>query len=124
VKIRMVQQMSGGRGDGQDWPPPGGELTVSDEEGMLLCSTSPSQPTPIAVPVAEERAAPAAPKPDPRVETRIGGGGEVPASPSPVPPRPLVSPPATVPAPPGPEVTVPPRRGPGRPPGSTNRPKP
>jgi len=48
VKIRMCQQMSGSRGDGQPWPPIGGTLIVGDGEGALLCSAG------IATPVAED----------------------------------------------------------------------
>lgn len=32
----MLTGISGGRGDGTAWPPPGGELTVGDEEGRAL----------------------------------------------------------------------------------------
>lgn len=54
VEIRMVQQMSGSRGDGTAWPPVGGTLTVSAEEARQLCDTS--HGSPIAVPaVSEER---------------------------------------------------------------------
>lgn len=88
MKVRMVQQMSGPRGDGTDWPAFGAEIDVSDEEGRDLCAGG------IAIPVAEERAAETAHVPDARVELR----GE-------------------------PEPEVPAKRGPGRPPGSTNKPK-
>lgn len=48
MKIRIRQQMSGLRGDGQDWPPVGETLVVGDAEGALLCSEG------IADPVAED----------------------------------------------------------------------
>jgi len=48
VKIRMCQQMSGSRGDGQTWPPIGGTLVVGDGEGAALCAAG------IATPVAED----------------------------------------------------------------------
>lgn len=69
----------------------GGEFEVSDEEGALLCH-NPTNGTPIAVPVVEERAVETPEKPDVRAEVR-----EV-----------IVS---------G-EPAVVPKRGPGRPPGS------
>lgn len=43
----MTISISGGRGDGTPWPPAGGELYVSDEEGADLCRAR------MAVPVAE-----------------------------------------------------------------------
>lgn len=42
----MVVGISGGRGDGTPWPPRGGELDVSDEEGVSLCRAR------LAIPVA------------------------------------------------------------------------
>lgn len=50
----MVVGISGGRGDGTEWPPRGGELDVSDEEGVSLCRAR------LAIPVAA---------PEPPVET-------------------------------------------------------
>jgi hypothetical protein len=38
-----------GTRSGVDWPPPGGELEVDDEEGAHLCGGG------LAVPVVEER---------------------------------------------------------------------
>lgn len=38
MKIEMRTGISGGRGDGTPWPPPGGVLVVSDEEGRALCA--------------------------------------------------------------------------------------
>ena len=34
----MRTGISGGRGDGTAWPPPGGILEVGDEEGRDLCA--------------------------------------------------------------------------------------
>lgn len=42
----MQISISGGRGDGTPWPPAGGDLDVSDEEGAALCRAR------VAVPVA------------------------------------------------------------------------
>src|SRR5262250_2326262 len=36
--IRMLVKISGGRGDGTDWPDPGGVLEVDDDEGAHLCA--------------------------------------------------------------------------------------
>ena len=76
MKIRMRQQMSGTRGDGQDWPPVGDTLVVADVEGALLCSAG------IADPVAE----------DPPVEVRGQGkaaaAGTVTITTAPPPPPP------------------------------------
>ena len=47
MKVRMVVGISGGRGDGIPWPPPGGTLTVDDDEGRHLIQAR------LAVPVAE-----------------------------------------------------------------------
>lgn len=55
MKIRIVQQISGTRGDRTDWPPAGSELVVGDLEGAELCRSG------VAIPVAEET---------PPVETR------------------------------------------------------
>ena len=38
MKIQMRTGISGGRGDGTPWPPPGGLLDVGDEEGRALCA--------------------------------------------------------------------------------------
>lgn len=91
MKVKLIQQMSGPRYDGRDWPDFGVEFEVPDAEGRDLCAGG------IAVPVVEERKVEiAAPPPDPTVEVR---------------------------AEPEPPVEEPIRRGPGRPPGSLNKPK-
>ena len=66
MKVRMLAKISGGRGDGSDWPEPGGELDVGDEEGAHLCAAQLAVPVPV-----EERAVeiPAPPVVD--VETRV-----------------------------------------------------
>lgn len=64
MKIRMRQQMSGTRSLGQQWPPAGDTLVVSDHEGALLCSAG------IADPVAE----------DPPIEIRSEGKATAAAS--------------------------------------------
>jgi len=104
VKVKMIQQMSGPRPDGTDWPAYGAELDVSDAEGKDLCAGG------IAIPVAAEARSVEPASPDPRVEVRVV---EEPVAPMPPPEPPAPEPPAEVPV----------RRGPGRPPGSTNRPK-
>lgn len=48
MKVRMIVPISGGRGDGTEWPHPGGILEVDDEEGRHLCQAR------LAVPVADE----------------------------------------------------------------------
>lgn len=50
MKIRMLEQRTGPRYDGREWPGYGGEIDVPDEEGAGLCAQG------AAVPVAEERA--------------------------------------------------------------------
>ena len=56
MRIRMRLGISGGRGDGTPWPPPGGELDVSDEEGAQLCAARLADP--VAVPEPVETAVP------------------------------------------------------------------
>ncbi len=95
MKLRMIMQMSGPRPDGTDWPGFGEPLETSEAEGADLVAAG------IAVPVAEERAVEsAAMVPDPKVEVRA----------EPVADESVVDEPV--------------KRGPGRPPGSTNKPKP
>ncbi len=107
MRIRLVQQMSGTRGDGQPWPPPGVAFDVSAAEGMELCHTAAGVSPPIAVPVVEERKVETATVPvDPKVEIRH----ETHAVAEPTvssPPRPA----SAIPDNPPPE-----KRGPGRPP--------
>ena len=58
MRVRMLVKISGGRGDGTDWPAPGEELEVDGVEGRHLCAAG------LAQPVAEERAAESRPAPD------------------------------------------------------------
>lgn len=112
----MIWQMSGRRGDGVDWPDPGGEIDLPTHEARSLIDRGAAVPL-----AAEERAvetadAPVdpsvekrAPDPDPAEELRVAEeasrhvGGYVPNNPEPDP--------------------EPVKRGPGRPPGSPNKPK-
>jgi hypothetical protein len=48
MKVRMRVKISGGRGDGTQWPDPGSVLETDKDEGAALCSAG------LAVPVAEE----------------------------------------------------------------------
>ena len=58
MKIRMTEERTGPRYDGQPWPPVGGEITVPDDEGAAVCEHG------WAIPVPEERAAETRPAPD------------------------------------------------------------
>ena len=110
VEVRMVQQMSGPRGPGLDWPPVGAVMTVSEAEADVLCHTDAQHPVPIAVrtemPQTETATAPQA-----DVESRPGPTEDAVREEN-LPPEMRLPPP---------EPPV--RRGPGRPPGSTNKPK-
>lgn len=54
MRVRMTAGISGGRGDGTQWPHPGGELDVGDEEGRHLVQAGLA----VAVPPPVERAVP------------------------------------------------------------------
>ena len=43
MRIRMRDQISGTR-DGVPWPPPGGEIDVSDAEGVKYCANGLASP--------------------------------------------------------------------------------
>ena len=43
----MLVQVSGGRGDGTEWPRPGEELDVGDDEGRHLCAARLAVPVPV-----------------------------------------------------------------------------
>ena len=58
MKIRMTEERTGPRHDGQPWPPVGGEIEVADDEGAAVCEHG------WAVPVPEERKAETRPAPD------------------------------------------------------------
>ena len=111
MKVRIMQQ-----GSGPGSVPVGTILEVSDEEGRGMCATTDSQRTPYAVPVVEDRAEQRPAPEDKRTETREDKAAEKPEPPEPEPPK-VEEKKAEEPEPE-------PRRGPGRPPGSTNRPKP
>ena len=70
----MTISVSGGRGDGTQWPPAGGELHVSDEEGADLCRAR------MAVPVAE---APPAETPEDTLQAAEEARAELAAPPRP-----------------------------------------
>jgi hypothetical protein len=53
MRVRMRQYMSGTR-DGHDWPAPGAEIDLPDDEGADLCRNGVAEP--VAVPVPVERA--------------------------------------------------------------------
>lgn len=61
MKVRMKRQISGTR-DGVDWPAPGCDLVVPDDEGASLCALGMAEP--VAEPARAERAT--APKPSTR----------------------------------------------------------
>jgi hypothetical protein len=68
VWVKMVQQMSGQRGDGREWPPAGVDFEVDAEEARFLTRTADGSSTPLAV-YAERRTETADAKARP-VETR------------------------------------------------------
>lgn len=49
VEVKMIQQMSGPRPDGRQWPPVGGVMEVSEDEAAALCHEAGQQSHPIAV---------------------------------------------------------------------------
>jgi hypothetical protein len=110
VIVIMDQQMSGPRYDGRDWPGHGVEFEVPDWEGVELCAGGIAHPKAV---VAEERKVEVAmPPPDPAVEVRA----EPPAAQAVPPPAAVEQSEENLPV----EMR---KRGPGRPPGSTNKPK-
>lgn len=66
MRIAMKQYISGGRGDGRDWPPAGVPFDVGDQEGIELCSSGLAVPLPSEDPV-EVRNEPPPPPPAPPV---------------------------------------------------------
>ena len=52
IRVRMIEEMSGPRQDGRDWPPPGGEIVVPEGEAATLCHTADCASNPIAFRVA------------------------------------------------------------------------
>jgi len=58
LKIRMVQERTGGRWDGRAWPPVGGEIYVEDDEGAAICAHGWAVPVPedpVEVPEAAQK---------------------------------------------------------------------
>jgi hypothetical protein len=58
MKIRMVEERTGGRWDGRAWPPVGGELYVEDAEGAAICGAGWAVPVPedgVEVPEAAQK---------------------------------------------------------------------
>ena len=68
MRVRMLTGISGGRGDGTEWPPPGGELDVGDEEGRALIQAGHA----IRVEPPVERAVPPAADVETRTTARTG----------------------------------------------------
>lgn len=60
MKVKMVTGISGGRGDGTPWPPPGGLLEVGDEEGRALVTAGHAIPYVDPDEGVEKRGVPAA----------------------------------------------------------------
>lgn len=79
MKIRMLESISGGRADGREWPPYGGEIEVPDAEGKDLCAAQ------LAVPVADTDSGTEIPEAgaDAAVETRQGADEPAPGVPPP-----------------------------------------
>jgi hypothetical protein len=50
MKVRMKVKITGDR-DGQEWPAPGEELTVPDDEGVHLCANGMADPVAAAAKV-------------------------------------------------------------------------
>lgn len=57
MRIRMVQDRTGPRWDGQAWPPRGGEIDVPDDEGAAVCEHGWAEPVAEWPPPEEQRAA-------------------------------------------------------------------
>lgn len=66
MRVRMRHKVSGTR-DGVEWPAPGGEIVLPDDEAVALCSQG------MADPVAEDAVETAAAAP--RAETRKTSSG-------------------------------------------------
>lgn len=60
----MLAHISGGRGDGTEWPREGEEIDVGDEEGRHLVQARLAVPVPVAPPV--EKAVPPTVADEPR----------------------------------------------------------
>ena len=88
--VEMIVGISGGRGDGSDWPPPGGKILVGDQEAEQLIAHQMARPAPHPA-VKEERAV----VPDTSEHaTLTSGAGEPGAGPAGYPPAPAPDPPS------------------------------
>jgi len=54
----MLVPISGGRGDGTEWPRVGEEIDVGDEEGRHLCQAQLAVPVPVEAPLVEKAVPP------------------------------------------------------------------
>jgi hypothetical protein len=70
----MLVSLSGGRGDGTQWPPAGGTLDVGDREGMELCTAR------LAIPVTGDEDPETRPASDAAEYRGPGVAGEYPAA--------------------------------------------
>ena len=57
MKIRMIEQRSGGRYDGRAWPAVGEDFDVPDDEGAGLCAQGSAIPVAVKDADVEERGA-------------------------------------------------------------------
>jgi hypothetical protein len=57
MKIRMIEQRSGGRYDGRAWPAVGEDFDVPDDEGAGLCAQGSAVPVAVRDADVEERGA-------------------------------------------------------------------
>ncbi len=103
MRVKIIQQASG-----PGSYPIGTILDLPEDEARGLCSAGASQGTPFAIPVVEDRTETAVAPAKANVEVRAEVKAEA---------VPVVTEPEPV-------VEQPVKRGPGRPPGSTNKPRP
>ena len=75
MKIRMIEQRSGGRYDGRTWPPVGEDFDVPDEEGAGLCAQGSAIPVAVRDAGVEERAEKPAEAPEPAGDTKPAAAG-------------------------------------------------
>ena len=80
MKVRMSVALSGTR-DGADWPPPGAQLDVPDDEGASLCAAG------LAVPVKVEPERAVASPAETRARKPVGRSETPPTTPAPRKPR-------------------------------------
>ena len=128
MRVRMLHFISGGRYDGRDWPPGGGEIEVPDWEGADLIAggnavpaggapRASAEPEAPAAPASTEPGAGAAAPPDEGTRQLPGQPLEPAPAPEPEPePEPILPPPPERDPEPEPEPVVPPSAEPGLPP--------